>query len=169
MFSKKTCTLQEKNDCSTSDDVIQSEGNNSTTTVIGEGTFVEGNILRGMNADIYGELVGDITMLAGTVRVMQGGKVNGIVKAAGIVVSGEVEGCCEGKCVTVLAQGVLRGICRSEEFSIVPSGVFIGTSETLQKSSIKSGADTDTFISIEADKILSPELLTDRLSGNDSI
>lgn len=105
--------------------------NDNTTTIIGEGTMVEGNILQGINADVYGVFTGDITLLTGTVRVMQGGKVSGTVRAAEIVVGGEVEGCCEGQKVMVLTQGVLRGMSRSSEFSIKPGGVFIGTSEDL--------------------------------------
>ncbi|EAA3705519.1 hypothetical protein D8R48_22810 [Salmonella enterica subsp. enterica serovar Newport] len=103
----------------------------STTTVIGEGTVMEGNILRGRNAEVYGGLTGDITLPDGTVRVMPGGTVSGTVRAAGIVIGGEVEGCCEAQDVTVLEAGVLRGICRSVAFSIKPGGVFTGTSEPL--------------------------------------
>ncbi|EAX5602873.1 polymer-forming cytoskeletal protein [Salmonella enterica] len=103
----------------------------SLTTIIGEGTVVEGNILSGMNADVYGQLTGDITLPDGTVRVMPGGHINGTIVAAGIVIGGDVDGCCEGQSVTVLEQGGLRGVCRSTTFSIKPGGVFTGTSETL--------------------------------------
>ncbi|ECD2400840.1 hypothetical protein EW445_18025 [Salmonella enterica subsp. enterica serovar Newport] len=103
----------------------------STTTVIGEGTVMEGNILRGRNAEVYGGLTGDITLPDGTVRVMPGGTVSGTIRAAGIVIGGAVEGCCEAQDVTVLEEGVLRGICRSVLFSIKPGGVFTGTSEPL--------------------------------------
>ncbi|EBF0843309.1 polymer-forming cytoskeletal protein [Salmonella enterica subsp. enterica] len=104
-----------------------------TLTVIGQDTVMEGNILRGTAADVYGSFTGDITMQAGTARIMPGGKVNGMVQAAEIVVGGEVEGCCEGQSVTVLEQGVLRGTCRSSEFSIRPGGMFTGISEALSK------------------------------------
>ncbi|EHI5678378.1 polymer-forming cytoskeletal protein [Salmonella enterica] len=158
MFSKKSRSEQEEHTPVPADDGSLSGERDSTTTVIGEGTVVEGNILQGKNADVYGELTGDITLPTGTVRVMQGGKVNGAVRAAGIVVGGEVEGGCEGQSVTVLAQGILRGTCRSGEFSIKPGGVFTGTSETLQESGVKSKTVTEHPVARRKNTGVIPEL-----------
>ncbi|EHM1373170.1 polymer-forming cytoskeletal protein [Salmonella enterica] len=131
MFSKKLKTQQEDADTGLSNHATLPTAVNSSTTVIGEGTIIEGNILQGRNAEVYGRLTGDITLPEGTVRVMPGGTVSGTVRATGIVIGGEVEGCCEAKDVTVLEKGILRGTCRSVAFSIKPGGVFTGTSETL--------------------------------------
>lgn len=158
MFSKKSRPEQEEHTPVPADNGSQSGERDSTTTVIGEGTVVEGNILQGKNADVYGELTGDITLPAGTVRVMQGGKVNGTVRAAGIVVGGEVEGGCEGQSVTVLAQGVLRGTCRSGEFSIKPGGVFTGTSETLPESGVKAKTVTERPVARRKDTGVPPAM-----------
>ncbi|EAW8017010.1 polymer-forming cytoskeletal protein [Salmonella enterica] len=99
------------------------------TTVIGTGAAVEGNILAGTGAEVYGLFTGDISLQEGTARVMPGGRVKGNVRAASIVIGGVVEGSCEGRSVTILEQGVLKGKCCSAEFSIKPGGGFTGTSE----------------------------------------
>lgn len=126
MFNKKSCPQQDGLDHDTG-----RVARDSTITVIGEGTVMEGNILQGRHAEVYGSLIGDITLPDGTVRVMPGGTVTGTVRAAGIVVGGAVDGCCEAQDVTVLEEGDLRGICRSVAFSIRPGGMFTGTSEPL--------------------------------------
>lgn len=131
MFSKKLKTQKEDADAGLSNRATLPAAVNSSTTVIGEGTVMEGNIQQGRHAEVYGSLTGDITLPDGTVRVMPGGTITGTVRAAGIVVGGAVDGCCEAQDVTVLEEGVLRGICRSVAFSIKPGGMFTGTSETL--------------------------------------
>lgn len=167
MFGKKSSSVQEE---STSVHDVEGSLNGEleiATTVIGAGTVVEGNILRGMNANVYGELIGDITLPLGMVRVMEGGKVKGTIRAAGIVLGGEVEGCCEGKSVMVLAQGILRGTCRSAEFSIKPGGIFTGSSETLQENDVKPETDIELTLIRGVDSELSSILSAEQGGGSD--
>ncbi|ASG19099.1 hypothetical protein DI333_06185 [Salmonella enterica subsp. enterica serovar Oranienburg] len=167
MFGKKSSSVQEE---STSAHDVEGSLNGEldiATTVIGGGTVVEGNILRGMNADVYGEFTGDINLPLGMVRVMGGGKVKGTILASGIVLGGEVEGCCEGKSVTVLAQGILRGTCRSAEFSIKPGGIFTGTSETLQENDVKPETSIGLTLTRVVDSGLSSILSTEPGAGSD--
>ncbi|ECE0941369.1 polymer-forming cytoskeletal protein, partial [Salmonella enterica subsp. enterica] len=77
MFNKKSCPQQDGRDCDS-----RRIAGDSSTTVIGEGTVMEGNILHGRHAEVYGSLIGDITLQDGTVRVMPGGTVTGTVRAA---------------------------------------------------------------------------------------
>lgn len=124
MFHKKIRELQE-------DPGVQAtrEAEEGATTVIGKGGVMDGNITGGRDADIYGHLTGDIILPEGTVRILPEGYINGNITATSIIISGTVEGCCEGHSVTVLAKGRFSGVCRSAAFSITAGGVFTGTSE----------------------------------------
>lgn len=101
----------------------------TTLTVVGAGTVVEGEITCGRDVDIYGQFTGGIRLQEGTVRVFNGGAVRGDIAADNIIIGGMVDGCCEGRSLTILEQGILNGMCRSEIFSIKSGGVFLGTSE----------------------------------------
>ncbi|HGB5187929.1 TPA: polymer-forming cytoskeletal protein [Salmonella enterica subsp. salamae serovar 21:z10:z6] len=124
MFRKKARELQEDPDVQ-----VMRGAAEGATTIIGEGVVMDGNITGGRDADIYGHVTGDIILPEGTVRIMPEGYINGNITAASIMISGMVEGCCEGHSVTVLAQGRFSGVCRSAAFSITAGGVFTGTSE----------------------------------------
>lgn len=97
--------------------------------LLARGGVIDGNITGGRDADIYGHVTGDIILREGTVRILPEGYVNGNITATSIIISGVVEGCCEGHSVSVLAQGRFSGVCRSAAFSITTGGVFTGTSE----------------------------------------
>ncbi|EAA6923724.1 polymer-forming cytoskeletal protein [Salmonella enterica subsp. enterica] len=129
VFHKKKQGLQEGLAVQEAHQVMRGAVTEGTTTVIGEGVIMDGNITGGRDVDIYGHFTGDIIMPEGTVRILPEGYVNGNITAASITISGTVEGCCEGNSVTLLAQGRFIGVCRSAAFSITTGGVFTGTSE----------------------------------------
>lgn len=129
VFHKKTRGLQEGLAVQEAHQVMRGAVTEGSTTVIGEGVIMDGNITGGRDVDIYGHFTGDIIMPEGAVRILPEGYVNGNITAASITISGTVEGCCEGHSVTLLAQGRFIGVCRSAAFSITTGGVFTGTSE----------------------------------------
>ncbi|EFM0751980.1 polymer-forming cytoskeletal protein [Salmonella enterica subsp. enterica serovar Bredeney] len=128
VFHKKTRELQEGRTVQEAHQATRGAAEGATT-VIGEGVVMDGNITGGRDADIYGHVTGDIILPEGTVRILPEGYVNGNITATGIIISGVVEGCCEGHSVSVLAQGRFSGVCRSAAFSITTGGVFTGASE----------------------------------------
>ncbi len=128
VFHKKTRGLQEEVTVQAQQQATHGAAEGATT-VIGEGGMMDGNISGGRDADIYGHVTGDIILPEGTVRILPGGYVNGNITATSVIISGTVEGCCEGHNVSVLAQGRFSGVCRSAAFSITTGGVFTGTSE----------------------------------------
>ncbi|EBV2827378.1 polymer-forming cytoskeletal protein [Salmonella enterica subsp. enterica serovar Adelaide] len=130
MFHKKTRGLQEELTVQEVHQATRGAVKEGVTTVIGEGMVMDGNITGGRDADIYGHFTGDIILPEGTVRILSEGYVNGNITATSIIISGTVEGYCEGHSVSVLALGRFNGVCRSAAFSITTGGVFTGTSES---------------------------------------
>lgn len=76
----------------------------SQTSVIGEGTVVNGNLEGEGSLEIYGRVLGDVTM-TGEVLVGDGGAVRGQIVAAKISVSGAVQGDLRGSEAVVLERG----------------------------------------------------------------
>lgn len=124
MFHKKTRGLQEELTVQEVHQATRGAVKEGVTTVIGEGMVMDGNITGGRDADIYGHFTGDIILPEGTVRILSEGYVNGNITATSIIISGTVEGYCEGHSVSVLALGRFNGVCRSAAFSITTGGVF---------------------------------------------
>lgn len=76
----------------------------SQTSVVGEGTVVNGNLEGEGSLEIYGRVLGNVTM-TGEVLVGDGGAVRGQIVAAKISVSGAVQGDLRGSEAVVLERG----------------------------------------------------------------
>ncbi|RKY46675.1 MAG: cell shape determination protein CcmA [Candidatus Neomarinimicrobiota bacterium] len=63
----------------------------AVSTIIGEGTTLEGNINMDGNIIIYGNIIGDIET-KGTITVAAGAKIKGKLIGTDILISGNVEG-----------------------------------------------------------------------------
>jgi cytoskeletal protein CcmA (bactofilin family) len=103
----------------------------SSLTVIAAGATFTGNIQLTGSLQVFGKVMGNIEVADGRVHLMQGGVVEGEIKAPHLIVDGVLEGVGEAAMVEILSHGRLQGTCRSSALSIEKGGIFLGQSQQL--------------------------------------
>lgn len=112
--------------------IIPGENSRRCTVIAKQSTF-NGNIVVEGDIQVYGEVIGNIYVKEGTIRVMHAGKVEGELVAPEIIIDGSVIGTCSAQTIDILEHGELRGISRCVDFSVKRGGVFIGQSEEVER------------------------------------
>lgn len=107
----------------------QPGSHDKATTMIAGGCELKGNIIATGNVHVHGSVIGNITVVDGTIRLMRSGKIQGDLQAAAIVLDGAVTGRCMAESIEILEHGKLNGVVRASCFSIKHGGIFIGQSE----------------------------------------
>ncbi len=105
-----------------------------TNTIIAAGTKLNGDITLDGDIQIYGVVIGDITVTDGTIRLMRSGHIEGNLTAPHITVDGRIDGVCVSEHLEILENGRLNGIVKGSNFSIKKGGIFIGQSEIADES-----------------------------------
>ncbi len=123
-----------------------SKAGSKRSTIIAKDTIINGNIEVNGDIQVYGEIIGNINLHEGSIRVMQSGHVNGELKSPVIIIDGQVDGTCCAKTIDILDHGKLKGISRCESLSIKQGGTFIGQSEKTDEM-IKDNARISKFVS----------------------
>nr|WP_252347681.1 polymer-forming cytoskeletal protein [Aeromonas hydrophila] len=85
-------------------------GAGSTTTVIAKGARFKGELQVEGNLDVYGQFVGTLLLNGGTVRIMEGGRIEGDVSAAHVIINGTLDGTCASSEVEILENGKMKGL-----------------------------------------------------------
>jgi cytoskeletal protein CcmA (bactofilin family) len=90
----------------------------SAETVIAAGLTMEGNIASGGDVRIAGRFKGDVSV-DGNFRIDSGGRLEGQVKARGVVIGGELQGNIDGaKHVDLLTTGVIVGDVKAASITV---------------------------------------------------
>lgn len=105
-----------------------------TNTIIAAGTKIKGDINLDGDIQIYGMVIGNITVNEGTIRLMRSGKIEGNLTAPYMTVDGRIDGVCLSDHLEILENGRLNGIVKGSNFSIKKGGIFIGQSEITEES-----------------------------------
>ncbi|HDC4324027.1 bactofilin family protein [Aeromonas hydrophila] len=105
-------------------------GAGSTTTVIAKGARFKGELQVEGNLDVYGQFVGTLQLNGGTVRIMEGGRIEGDVSAAHVIINGTLDGTCASSEVEILENGKMKGLFKGGSLSIRKGGQFVGQSES---------------------------------------
>ncbi|CNJ90963.1 Integral membrane protein CcmA involved in cell shape determination [Yersinia frederiksenii] len=108
-----------------------------TNTIIAAGTKLNGDITLDGDIQIYGVVIGDITVTDGTIRLMRSGHIEGNLTAPHITVDGRIDGVCVSEHLEILENGRLNGIVKGSNFSIKKGGIFIGQSEIADESVVQ--------------------------------
>lgn len=117
---------------------VLAEGGSRRNTVIAKHSQFTGNIKVEGDVQVYGEVIGNIHVTEGTIRVMHAGRIEGELNAPEIIIDGTVEGTCNALSIDILEHGELRGISRSVNLAIKRGGVFVGQSEQIEKPQAKA-------------------------------
>lgn len=114
-------------------------GAGSTTTVIAKGARFKGELQVEGNLDVYGQFVGTLQLNGGTVRIMEGGRIEGDVSAAHVIINGTLDGTSASSEVEILENGKMKGLFKGGSLSIRKGGQFVGQSQSQeeQKGEIK--------------------------------
>lgn len=114
-------------------------GAGSTTTVIAKGARFKGELQVEGNLEVYGQFVGTLQLNGGTVRIMEGGRIEGDVSAAHVIINGTLDGTCASSEVEILENGKMKGLFKGGSLSIRKGGQFVGQSQSQeeQKGEIK--------------------------------
>jgi cytoskeletal protein CcmA (bactofilin family) len=108
-------------------------------TVIAQGARFKGELQVEGNLDVHGQFIGTLLVSGGTVRIMEGGRVEGEVTAAHVTINGTLDGTCASKEVEILENGKMKGIFKGGSLSIRKGGQFIGQSQAQEESKAVSG------------------------------
>ncbi|MCR3903074.1 polymer-forming cytoskeletal protein [Aeromonas hydrophila] len=108
-------------------------GVGSTTTVIAKGARFKGELQVEGNLDVYGQFVGTLLLNGGTVRIMEGGRIEGDVSAAHVIINGTLDGTCASSEVEILENGKMKGLFKGESLSIRKGGQFVGQSQSQEE------------------------------------
>lgn len=108
-------------------------GAGSTTTVIAKGARFKGELQVEGNLDVYGQFVGTLQLNGGTVRIMEGGRIEGDVSAAHVIINGTLDGTCASSEVEILENGKMKGLFKGGSLSIRKGGQFIGQSQSQEE------------------------------------
>lgn len=100
-------------------------------TLLAAGTKISGDVVVTGDCQVCGHITGTVTLSEGVLRVMQGGRIEGDIRAPSVMADGYIQGTCDADVVEILGNGHLEGICRSRQFSIIPGGVFTGQAERM--------------------------------------
>ncbi|WP_421184085.1 bactofilin family protein [Aeromonas hydrophila] len=108
-------------------------GAGSTTTVIAKGARFKGELQVEGNLDVYGQFVGTLQLNGGTVRIMEGGRIEGDVSAAHVIINGTLDGTCASSEVEILENGKMKGLFKGGSLSICKGGQFVGQSQSQEE------------------------------------
>lgn len=108
-------------------------GAGSTTTVIAKGARFKGELQVEGNLDVYGQFVGMLQLNGGTVRIMEGGRIEGDVSAAHVIINGTLDGTCASSEVEILENGKMKGLFKGGSLSIRKGGQFVGQSQSQEE------------------------------------
>ncbi|EHK5437172.1 polymer-forming cytoskeletal protein [Aeromonas hydrophila] len=108
-------------------------GAGSTTTVIAKGARFKGELQVEGNLDVYGQFVGTLQLNGGTVRIMEGGRIEGDVSAAHVIINGTLDGTCASSEVKILENGKMKGLFKGGSLSIRKGGQFVGQSQSQEE------------------------------------
>ncbi|HAT6345460.1 TPA: polymer-forming cytoskeletal protein [Aeromonas hydrophila] len=108
-------------------------GVGSTTTVIAKGARFKGELQVEGNLDVYGQFVGTLQLNGGTVRIMEGGRIEGDVSAAHVSINGTLDGTCASSEVEILENGKMKGLFKGGSLSIRKGGQFVGQSQSQEE------------------------------------
>lgn len=108
-------------------------GAGSTTTVIAKGARFKGELQVEGNLDVYGQFVGTLQLNGGTVRIMEGGRIEGDVSAAHVTINGTLDGTCASSEVEILENGKMKGLFKGGSLSIRKGGQFVGQSQSQEE------------------------------------
>lgn len=108
-------------------------GAGSTTTVIAKGACFKGELQVEGNLDVYGQFVGTLQLNGGTVRIMEGGRIEGDVSAAHVIINGTLDGTCASSEVEILESGKMKGLFKGGSLSIRKGGQFVGQSQSQEE------------------------------------
>ncbi|WP_368162064.1 polymer-forming cytoskeletal protein [Aeromonas sp. R5-3] len=108
-------------------------GVGSTTTVIAKGARFKGELQVEGNLDVYGQFVGTLQLNGGTVRIMEGGRIEGDVSAAHVIINGTLDGTCASSEVEILENGKMKGLFKGGSLSIRKGGQFVGQSQSQEE------------------------------------
>ncbi|MCP1264947.1 polymer-forming cytoskeletal protein [Aeromonas hydrophila] len=116
-------------------------GVGSTTTVIAKGARFKGELQVEGNLDVYGQFVGTLQLNGGTVRIMEGGRIEGDVSAAHVIINGTLDGTCASSEVEILENGKMKGLFKGGSLSIRKGGQFVGQSQSQEEQKGESKAN----------------------------
>lgn len=108
-------------------------GAGSTTTVIAKGARFKGELQVEGNLEVYGQFVGTLQLNGGTVRIMEGGRIEGDVSAAHVIINGTLDGTCASSEVEILENGKMKGLFKGGSLSIRKGGQFVGQSQSQEE------------------------------------
>ncbi|AWK15246.1 polymer-forming cytoskeletal protein [Candidatus Fukatsuia symbiotica] len=137
-----------------------------TNTIIASGTQLKGNVDLEGDIQIYGVVIGDITVTEGTIRLMRSGNIEGNLTAPHITIDGRVDGVCVSDHLEILEHGRLKGIVKGTNFSIKKGGVFIGQSEISEEPNNARGKTQQNAASSVERKKSKERAITDPLSDD---
>lgn len=136
-----------------------------TNTIIAAGTKLNGDITLDGDIQIYGVVIGDITVTDGTIRLMRSGHIEGNLTAPHITVDGRIDGVCVSQHLEILENGRLNGIVKGSNFSIKKGGIFIGQSEIADESVAQPKSKIKPAEIVNLKKIV-PETDTAEVNGS---
>ncbi|WOX51309.1 polymer-forming cytoskeletal protein [Aeromonas sp. CD] len=108
-------------------------GAGSTTTVIAKGARFKGELQVEGNLEVHGQFVGTLQLNGGTVRIMEGGRIEGDVSAAHVIINGTLDGTCASSEVEILENGKMKGLFKGGSLSIRKGGQFVGQSQSQEE------------------------------------
>ncbi|EIS3737808.1 polymer-forming cytoskeletal protein [Aeromonas hydrophila] len=108
-------------------------GAGSSITVIAKGARFKGELQVEGNLDVYGQFVGTLQLNGGTVRIMEGGRIEGDVSAAHVIINGTLDGTCASSEVEILENGKMKGLFKGGSLSIRKGGQFVGQSQSQEE------------------------------------
>ena len=108
-------------------------GAGSTTSVIAKGARFKGELQVEGSLDVYGQFVGTLQLNGGTVRIMEGGRIEGDVSAAHVIINGTLDGTCASSEVEILENGKMKGLFKGGSLSIRKGGQFVGQSQSQEE------------------------------------
>ena len=106
----------------------QNKTNNAVTTLIGEGSHIEGHINSSSSAKIEGKLNGTVNV-SETLIIGENGKVFGDINAKHLIVYGNVEGKVKSGFLELKEKGNLKGDIIAETVLFEKGGIFNGNCE----------------------------------------
>lgn len=119
----------------------------SQTTIIAEGTIVNGEIEVETELSIFGKFTGDIKSTS-TVTVGSRGFSSGTINANKLVINGAFDGEATCDTISILENGVANGTIHTNKLIIDDGGCFEGESRRIQNSTklkkILKNIDSDT-------------------------
>ena len=115
---------------------------NNMTTLIGEGSEIEGNIHSSSSARIEGKLVGTVKV-GETLIVGSSGVINGDIVAKKVTVYGKVEGKIEAELLELKDKGRLNGDILVDTMEFEKGGFFNGNCKMKDSSNVTNINEAD--------------------------